>query len=787
MDHCHQFTQCPISTAAMLVVEVSSRQILMSTDAAATVISKAISSQLSRQYNDNDERRQQNNGIKESISTSPELNNRRLAKALVGINIDTLICGFDIKSSKLIGKPDGEGGSRVQKALLMFEKLLKIYDRDGGGLVVGEMEQAKPSTTSMTAYSLLSSALAVKSSSTTDCASSNSLQHLSKTETNPSKLNNVFKWIYVCIHRVKADTSSSDHDIWFLDDARSLRDSAYLAFEQVKMEQMLNSSSESREAAETRSVQSNLARMGRRHSNAGLPSNATVQQHSPLSTTASPATPISIPTGNKTEASVSSSSSRSRAVSEIPLQKIVKATTTTSNPSQAENLLEYPSSILIKLNPFGRVQQIYPLTSLHGRNIEILRNRFIMRVVHSDDMSILCAGLKKAAIDGQSEFKVRWDWTALENEMSSITPRHSDPLAKIIATSSSNNNNTTNKIIGSDALSSDNSAPIATPVSQTGSSPSPLDHFSSSMKTYDNINTPNIFDHSSSPGTLIRGLSQTGIQLDESCFDDDYGMFAFPLDIASERMEKAVDDAFQDTLSGSPVSVVSDMMSSAAGSSIPIISSFLRQVSWSQQQQQNGPTSPTPPPPPPSHTSVSQSSSVSRSSYSHLMYNILSSSLSPPVQAIKTALSLDRDAPVASLTRHSNTNNTTSSSIRESTTQDNTVPTARRVLDFDGKSTSSGGSGVLLTAFQVYKISSGKSSCTPSHHSHGNNQELNEEASLICVVKSLVGCEEENVPTTRVVSSLSPFEQSQALVGSFYEQIQSQLGNALPSFISAKK
>ncbi len=140
------------------------------------------------------------------------------------------------------------------------------------------------------------------------------------------------------------------------------------------------------------------------------------------------------------------------------------------------------------------------------------------------------------------------------------------------------------------------------------------------------------------------------------------------------------------------------------------------------------------------------------------MFNILSSPLSPPVQAIKSAFSLDR----------------VSSSAASTGVNSGRASIARRVLDFSNNTSSTEN---LWTEFQVYRISSHPRQTLSPGSAHG--QVFNEDASLVCVIKSIQLDDEEEGKG----KNTSVFAQSQALVGSIYEQ----LGNALPTFISSKK
>ncbi|KAJ3180616.1 hypothetical protein HDU85_004020 [Gaertneriomyces sp. JEL0708] len=103
------------------------------------------------------------------------------------------------------------------------------------------------------------------------------------------------------------------------------------------------------------------------------------------------------------------------------LAHVVSAHTTSPNPptstisdgSQSRIPTANPSSdtpfIILRINPFGRITQAYPLTTFLSAPSQSLLNRFIMRFVDDRDLSALCRALSRASRAGAwAAVKVRW-------------------------------------------------------------------------------------------------------------------------------------------------------------------------------------------------------------------------------------------------------------------------------------------------------------------------------------------------------------------------------------------
>ncbi|KAJ3316324.1 hypothetical protein HDU76_001892 [Blyttiomyces sp. JEL0837] len=67
-------------------------------------------------------------------------------------------------------------------------------------------------------------------------------------------------------------------------------------------------------------------------------------------------------------------------------------------------------TLTLRLNAFGRIQQVYPISKFLGNSTEVMMNRFIMRFIYEHDLIMLFKGLSEATRSGVCEFFVRWDW-----------------------------------------------------------------------------------------------------------------------------------------------------------------------------------------------------------------------------------------------------------------------------------------------------------------------------------------------------------------------------------------
>ncbi|KAI9104458.1 hypothetical protein DFS34DRAFT_603243, partial [Phlyctochytrium arcticum] len=79
---------------------------------------------------------------------------------------------------------------------------------------------------------------------------------------------------------------------------------------------------------------------------------------------------------------------------------------------------QQPDLIVLKINSFGRIVQSYPLTSFLGHPSQLLLDKFIMRMVDSQDAGELCRGLSRASRPlGYAAFMVRWTWQGVFEEL----------------------------------------------------------------------------------------------------------------------------------------------------------------------------------------------------------------------------------------------------------------------------------------------------------------------------------------------------------------------------------
>ena len=92
---------------------------------------------------------------------------------------------------------------------------------------------------------------------------------------------------------------------------------------------------------------------------------------------------------------------------EMKLQGIFN---TSLSPSSKRN-------ILVKINLFGRIQQIHPIEKFMGKGMSLLLNKFLLIICHESDLSVMCRGLSTAVGKGKSIFQVRWDWRAIEESL----------------------------------------------------------------------------------------------------------------------------------------------------------------------------------------------------------------------------------------------------------------------------------------------------------------------------------------------------------------------------------
>ncbi|KAJ3414794.1 hypothetical protein HDV05_006041 [Chytridiales sp. JEL 0842] len=89
------------------------------------------------------------------------------------------------------------------------------------------------------------------------------------------------------------------------------------------------------------------------------------------------------------------------------------------SPTALPNAYSFPPTLTLRLNQFGRIQQVYPMTVFLGRSTEHCMNRFIMRFIFEEDIRVMCRGMSEAMKMGMAEFCVRWDWKSRMEESGS--------------------------------------------------------------------------------------------------------------------------------------------------------------------------------------------------------------------------------------------------------------------------------------------------------------------------------------------------------------------------------